>query len=298
MFIQPMIVAIVNPNSAHGKAASAWAKARAFLPGGVEELTTRSPGHAIELVRAAINAGAKTIVAVGGDGTINEVVNGFFEDGREISHEVRLGIIPYGTGSDFARTLRLPLDPKRAAAVIHPGEPKWVDILKVAYTRDDGFSALRYSINITSLGMGGIVAARAKRSYLLATLQTALTFRGNSVRLTIDGTRTVEERISNVAVGNGQYHGAGMRLCPGASISDGLLDVTVVRYLSLFELLKGIPTLYNGDILKHPKVKAYRAKHVQAASTETVLIEVDGEPLGRLPIEIWIVPKAIRVLMP
>jgi YegS/Rv2252/BmrU family lipid kinase len=259
---------------------------------------TRSRGHAVELVRAAIKAGAKTVVAVGGDGTINEVVNGFFENERPISHEVSLGIIPHGTGSDFARTLSLPIDPQTASAVIRQGEPKSVDLLKVAYTTDEGSPVMRYSINITSFGIGAIVAARLKRSYLLATLQTAFTFRGNSVRLNIDGTSTVEGRILNIAVGNGQYQGGGMRLCPTASISDGLLDVTVIRYLPPFELLKRIPTLFNGEILTHPKVKAYRAKHVQATSTERVLIEIEGEPLGRLPIEIWIAPGAIRVLMP
>jgi diacylglycerol kinase (ATP) len=293
-----MIVAIINPNSGRGKAAGAWTKVRELLPERVEEWTTRSRGHAVELVRAAIKAGAKTVVAVGGDGTINEVVNGFFENERAISHEVCLGVIPHGTGSDFARTLSLPVDPQAAAGVICQGEPQWMDLLKVAYTTDEGLPALRYSINITSFGIGAIVAARAKRSYFLATLQTALTFRGNSVRLHIDGTSTMEGRVSNVGIGNGQYQGGGMRLCPTASISDGLLDVTVIRYLSLLELLKGIPKLYDGEILTHPKVAAYRAKRVQATSTETVLIEIDGEPLGRLPIEVWIMPRAIRVLTP
>src|SRR5262245_25711098 len=107
-----MIVAIINPNSGHGKAAGAWRKVRAFLPAPVEEFMTRSRGHAVELVRTAIKTGAKTVVAVGGDGTINEVVNGFFENEREISPEVCLGIVPHGTGSDFARTLSLPFHPK------------------------------------------------------------------------------------------------------------------------------------------------------------------------------------------
>src|SRR5207237_3050041 len=139
----------------------------------------------IELTRTAIKAGAKTMVSVGGDGTINEVVNGFFEDERDISHEARLGIIPHGTGSDFARILNLPQDVKKAAAVLHHGDPHMVDLLKVRYITMDGSSGLRYSMNLTSFGMGGIVAARTKRSYLIATLQTALTFRGNSVSLTI-----------------------------------------------------------------------------------------------------------------
>ena len=293
-----MIVAIVNPNSGSGKAAEAWAKVNAFLPGKVETLETKRPAHAIELTRSAIKAGAKTIVAVGGDGTINEVVNGFFEGEREISHEARLVIIPHGTGSDFAKILNLPRDEKKAAAIIHDGEARMVDLLKVRYTNANRSSSLRYSINVTSFGMGGVVAARVKRSYLFATLNTALKFRGNSITLTIDGTDSMEERILNVAVGNGQYHGGGMWACPGASIDDGFLDITVVRYLSLFELLKGIPTLYNGTILTHPKVKAYRAKRVEATSNETVLIEIDGEPVGRLPVEISIIPKAVRVLIP
>jgi diacylglycerol kinase (ATP) len=291
-----MIVAIVNPNSARGKAASTWKKVRAFLPGNVEDVITRSRGHATELARAAIKAGTETIVAVGGDGTINEVVNGFFEHEREISHEVRLGIVPHGTGSDFARTLRLPVDPTEAARIIQTGEPNSVDLLKVVYTTHEGSPASCYSINMASFGMGGLVAARAKRSYLFATLQTALTYGGNSIRLNMDDTTTVEGQVSAVAVGNGQYQGGGMRLCPIASINDGQFDVTVIRRLSLLELLKGIPALYNGEILKHPKVKAYRAKRIQATSIETVLIEIDGEPLGRLPVEVSIVPQAIRVL--
>ena len=271
---------------------------RRHLPGDIETTETAGPGHAIELARAAIQAGAKTVVAVGGDGTISEVVNGFFEDEREISHEVRLGIVPHGTGSDFARIVNLPRDEKKAAAILHHGDPLMVDLLKVRYTTTDGSSTLRYSINVTSFGMGGIVAARVKRSYLFATFRTALTFRGKSVTLKIDGTEPVERRITNVSVGNGQYHGGGIWSCPGASITDGMFDVTVIRYLSMFELLKGIPSLYNGAILTHPKVKAYRAKRIEASSKETVPIEIDGEPLGRLPIEISIVPRAIRLLMP
>jgi diacylglycerol kinase (ATP) len=293
-----MITAIVNPRAGNGKAAQTWAGVSAYLPGAVETIETSGPGDATELTRRAIKRGARTIVAVGGDGTLNEVVNGFFENEREISHEVRLGILPHGTGSDFARTLNLPLGAKEAAAVLHHGEPHMVDLLNVRYGTLSGSSASRYSINLMSFGMGGEVAARVKRSYLLATLRTALTFRGNLVTLKIEATDPQLERITNVAVGNGQYHGGGMWSCPGASINDGFFDVTVIRYLSLFELLKGIPTLYNGAILTHPKVKAYRAKKIEAGSQETVLIEIDGEPVGRLPIEVSIVPNAIRVLMP
>src|SRR5439155_17612433 len=133
---------------------------------------------------------------------------------------------------------------------------------------------------------------------LAATLQTALTFSGNSVTLELDESKRIEAKITQVAVGNGRYHGAGMCVCPAALIDDGLLDVTVIRYLSLAELVWNLPALYNGRIYSHPKVEWCRAKSVKADSRETALIEIDGEPLGRLPIEISVLPKAIRVWMP
>ena len=301
------IAAIVNPKAGGGKSAQVWARARLQLTGSVETFETEAPGHAIELTAQAIKRGARTIVAVGGDGTINEVVNGFFEDEHLISPETTLGIIPYGTGSDFCRILDLPLDEKKAAAVIHSGSPHMVDLVKVRYTRMDGTNALRYSINVTSFGMGGAVAARANRSskafggkisFLLATLETALSFSGNSVRLRLDQSTMIESKITNVVIGNGQYHGAGMWVCPGASIDDGLLEVTMIRYLSLIEFIKGLPALYNGAIYQHPKVQTHRVKRLEADSKEPVLIEVDGEPLGRLPIEVCVLPRVMRVLIP
>jgi diacylglycerol kinase (ATP) len=301
------VVAILNPKSGNGKSAEAWARVRAHLPGSVDTVQTRAPGHGIELTREAIKGGARTIIAVGGDGTINEVVNGFFEREQPISTEVRLGIVPHGSGSDFKRVLNFPFDEKKTAAILHHGDPTLIDVMKVRYTRMNGSSALRYSVNMTSFGMGGAVALRANHSskifgsriaFLTAMLRTALNFSGNVVTLKIDGSPAAQEKITNVAVGNGQYHGAGMWACPGASINDGILDVAVIRHLSFVELLKGVPTLYNGSIYSHPKVKAYRARRVEADSSESTLIEIDGEPLGRLPIEISVVPNAVRLLMP
>src|SRR6058998_1020964 len=216
-------VAILNPKSANGKTAESWAKVRSHLPGPLEALETKAPGHGIELTAHAIKNGARTIIAVGGDGTINEVVNGFFDGDQLISKETILGIIPHGTGSDFRRILNVPLDEKEAAAVIHSGQPRMVDVMKVRYARMDGTRAIRYAINITSFGMGGAVAARANRSskplggqiaFLAATLQTALTFSGNGVMLELDGTKKIETKITQVAIGNGRYHGAGMCVCP------------------------------------------------------------------------------------
>jgi diacylglycerol kinase (ATP) len=283
----PNTVAIVNPKA--GRQTS-----MAEVPAAVQVMETKAPGHAIELTRTAIKAGAETIIAVGGDGTINEVVNGFFEDEKPIGRHVTLSIIPHGTGSDFCRILQ------------RNGDTRMVDLMKVRFTASGGTSGTRYAINVTSFGMGGAVAARINQSskalggtitVLTSTLGAALAFSGNSVRLQLDDSTRIETKITNIAVGNGQYHGAGMWICPGAIIDDGLLDVTVVRYLTLPELVRNVPILYNGGIYSHPKVDSYRVKHLTAESRETALIEIDGEPVGRLPIEISVLPQAIRVLI-
>src|SRR5262245_2815147 len=297
-------VAIVNPASAGGKTAMTWERVQKTL-GNIRVLKTAARGHATELTSAALKNGARTIIAVGGDGTINEVVNGFFSDGRLINAEAALGIVPAGTSSDLRRSLDLPLDQKEAASILRNGVPRPIDVMCVRYTDASGASATRYAINVTSFGISGLVAARAPRAakgvggrlaYLSAAAMAAFRFPGRRVVLILDGTNRIEERITNVAVGNGRYHGAGMRVCPNADLTDGLLDVTVIGYVGLFELLASARMLYNGRILDHPKVQSFRARHVQAESTEQTLIEIDGEPLGQLPMEIEVLPNALPIL--
>ena len=299
------IVAIVNPVSGRGGASQAWERVRAHLKDGVKALQTKAPGHGIELTTQAIKDGAGIVIAVGGDGTINEVVNGFFEHGKLISDGAVLGILPHGTGSDFQRILHLPGGAATAADRIQSGNFRAIDLLNVRYTKSDGDWASRFSINLTSFGMGGLVASRVSRaskafggkaSFVLATVRTAADFRGNSVTIRLDDTQTIEANVTNVAVGNGQYHGGGMQACPRAAIDDGFLDVTLIEFMRLPELVRNLRLLYNGKIYSHSKVKFFRVMSIRADSKQTALIEIDGEPLGRLPVEISIVPRAIRLL--
>jgi diacylglycerol kinase (ATP) len=301
------ITAIINPAAGRGGAARAWANIRAHLREPVETLQTNAPGHASELTAQAIKRGADTIVAVGGDGTINEVVNGFFEQDELISDRAMLGIVPHGTGSDFIKMLSLPQDDQKAATIIEARRPFPMDLLKVRYTTVNGTSASRYSINITSFGMGAMVASRVNRSsklfgrklsYVLALMRTAMTFSGNSVSLSIDEATTIEAKVTSVAVGNGKCQGGGMLMCPRAVIDDGLLDVTLIKFLPLPDLIRNLPVLYNGDIYKHPKVQFMRVSRLRADSKEPVPVEIDGESVGRLPVEISIVPRVLRILFP
>jgi YegS/Rv2252/BmrU family lipid kinase len=247
------------------------------------------------------------LIAVGGDGTVNEVVNGFFEGERIISPESVLGIIPQGSGCDLRRVLGIPLDEPGALKVIQQGRVKRIDLEKVSFETPQGSRGLRYGVNITSFGLGGKVAARANRSskilgpsltFQLATLLTTLTFRGNTVRLELDGEPARQVKISNIAVGNAQFHGAGMWVCPRAVVDDGLLDVTVIRYLSPWEVVGSLGRLYDGRLLEHPKVESYRARHVNATSEEPTWIEIDGEPVGKLPVEITVLPRALSLYVP
>ena len=251
--------------------------------------------------------GSELVVAVGGDGTINEAANGFLSNDEPINPTARLGIIPMGTGGDFQRTLRLPSDFEQAVDVIAGGNVLPIDVGVAHFTGPDHRPAERYFVNLTSFGMGGAVSVRAKNfltplggkiAFLYATLAVFLTYSAKRVRLTLDGVPLPDElSITNVAIGNGRYHGGGMHPCPEALLDDGLLDVTTIDHLNMFELIRDLPVLYSDDIYKHPKVNHHRAKTVLAESSETTLIELDGEAVGSLPLEARILPRRLPLLV-
>lgn len=301
----PEIVAIVNPASANERTPTAFGRALPYMPQGVVVMFSKSPGHASELTAEALRAGTRTIVAVGGDGTLNEVVNGFFSDGQPISPEARLAWIPSGTGMDFRRSLLIPEFGFLAADVLTKGQPRMIDLMRVQYTKRNGTPAVRYGINITSLGITGAAAEESIRttkalggtaSYLMAAAQMIWKFPGKTVTVQIDDETPMQGKVMLVAIGNGQFHGGGMWICPGAAIDDGILNITVVGHMSLVETLRTLWPLYKGGIYTQAKVKSFRGKRIKVTSDETTLIEIDGEPLGRLPIEISVVPSALRML--
>jgi len=305
-----MIAAIVNPRAADRRAERRWPELRLQMEavlGALEVYQTTAPGHAIELARAALGKGARTVIAVGGDGTVSEVVNGFFDGTQPVARDAVLGVIPLGTGSDLCRTLGLPLEERAALEVIRRGATRRIDLESARFETLEGRPGQRLGVNIASFGMGGLVAARANRAskwlggkalFQWTTLRTALTFGGNTVRLRLDGKALPPVKITNVAVGNAQFHGAGMWACPRAVVDDGLLDVTVFRYLTLLEIVGAFPALYNGKIYEHPKVEFHHAKRVEATAEEPAYLEVDGEPVGRLPLEITVLPQALTVCVP
>jgi YegS/Rv2252/BmrU family lipid kinase len=304
------VAAIVNPCAAGGETARRWPDLRNLLERALGPLTTRftdSPGAGTAIARELIREGYDLLVAVGGDGTINEVANGFFEHGHLIRLEARLGILPLGTGGDFRRTLGIPRNPTEAVKILSEGLPLLIDVGKVSFRANDGAPESRYFVNMVSFGMGGQVAARAKNSlrrfggkaaFLWATLVTFLSYRGRQVKLRVaSNPAELSFLVANVAVGNGQFHGGGMRPCPTAALNDGLFEVTVIDYAGAARLISSMPVLYSGGIYNHPKVHHLRTSKLSAESTAVTQIEVDGEALGTLPLEISILPRQLPVLV-
>lgn len=302
------IVVIANPCSAGGQTARIWPEIERHLVDSLGLFQTRwteRPGHAIDLAREAARGGCEVVVAVGGDGTINEVINGLIESQR--GREITFGLIPRGTGSDFRRAIGLSRSLAQAALALRRRQTRIIDAGRVYYSSRDGGRQQRYFCNVTSFGVGGAAADRVSRSskalggrltFLLATAASLFKYRNQRIQLTLDGQPLAPFKALHIAVGNGSFHGGGMRVCPRADLADGLFDVTIIGDVSPLEVASRAYLLYNGQIYTHSKVDFYRAREIVARSDETVWIEIDGEPLGKLPLEITVLPKALRVIVP
>jgi YegS/Rv2252/BmrU family lipid kinase len=302
-------VFIVNPNAGNGSTGSKWPEIKTAARdrlGDFSTFITGGPGDAGKYAARAIAEGAEQVVCVGGDGTLNEVVNGFMEYENSIRAGIKLGFIPNGTGCDFVKTVPIPRDTAEAINVIAESHTRCVDVGRLLYQDHNGREGCRYFHNITSFGIGGEVAQRVNRTskpfgpfiaFIWATLLAVFLYGKKRVSVTVDNEPEKEFVVWNVAVANGQYHGGGMRIAPGAAIDDGLFHLTVVGDLSLAEVLINLPRLYNGRIECVKKVLTLTGKKIKAVSEEPVLLDVDGEQPGMLPAVIDLIPGALNIIV-
>ena len=302
------IVFIVNPQAAAGSAGKSWPTIKALARdrlGPFSAHFTSGPGDAIRLTRKALSQGAEVIVCVGGDGTLNEVVNGLMAGDRPIRPDAMLGFIPRSTGCDLAKTVHINRKLDRALDIIKDSHTRILDLGRIRYQDSRGQPSYRYFHNVTSFGLGGEVDERANRttkafggflSFLWATVISLLKYDTKRIHLKVDDSFDGEVTIWNVAVANGQYHGGGMRVAPGARVDDGLFHVTVVGDLTLPEVFWNLPKLYNGKIYQVAQVSSFVGKRVEASSDQRVLLDVDGEQIGALPVVIEMVPRAVHLI--
>ena len=308
----PRTVVIVNPKSQGGKLGKRWPEVaetlgRAFP---FDEAITKGVGDATNLAREALKGGAERIVAIGGDGTVNEVVNGFFENGVSIAPEATFALIPFGTGGDFRRTLNLPKEIADAAAVIAAGQRRKVDVGKLGFIGTDGQPATRMFANIASFGVSGVVdrlvnesgkKLGGKLSFMIASVRATWSYKNQRVQLVFDGKDRAEISINTVAVANGKYFGGGMMVAPDAELDDATFDIVSIGDVGMGEVMKLSRKIYKGDHLAMDKVSVRRAKVVEAEGIEpgaVIELDVDGENPGRLPARFELVPQALWVAVP
>ena len=302
---------IVNPCSGGGKAARNWSHIQQTLKyhlGPFVTQFTKCPGHGIVLARELLEKGFERIIAAGGDGTINEIANGFFTADKPVRPSACLGLLNLGTGGDFRRTLGISSNIEEMIEVLKTGTPLPIDLGKIVYTDHQRKHQSRIFINLVSFGMGGAVAEASKNflsrfsgalAFKWATLRVFLGYRGRSVRLRLNGSsEPLPFFVSNVAVGNGRFHGGGMQPCPTALLNDGVLEVTVIDFLNFYNLVRDHSILYSDNVYRHPKVHHLQGSKIAAEANEPTRIEVDGEPLGMLPLEITLFPQRLSVIVP
>jgi YegS/Rv2252/BmrU family lipid kinase len=297
------VVFLVNPASNNGATGKRWASLAHRAEGlGLrgETLFSERPGHLIELARGAVDGGARLVVAVGGDGTLNEVVNGI------AGRDVELATIPLGTGMDFVRTYGIPTRFDDAVRVAAGGSTRTVDAGRVRYRTWAGEDAERWFANVGSAGMSGAVAQRAngmskalggKATFFYALTRVFLEWQNTPITVTLDdGVRS--QPMHDVIVANGVWHGGGMKLAPDARPDDGLFDVVLIGDVSKLDFLTTAPRLYRGRHVTHPKVEVVRSVRVGVDAAEHLPIEVEGEQVGTTPAAFELVPGALRVRVP
>jgi YegS/Rv2252/BmrU family lipid kinase len=298
---------IVNPNAGNGKGKKDWSRISEHLKNeGLSFIVkfTEKKGQAIDLTIEGIKDGYRKIITVGGDGTLNEVVNGVFLNQVCPTTDISLALIPVGTGNDWGRMFGIPLDYKKAIGIIGENKLMLHDVGLVSYFDKSGRKE-RYFINIAGLGFESVVVKRTnhqkdrghsgKLIYFYNLLMSLLSYQNTRAELIIDGEK-ISSDVFSINVGNGKYCGGGMRQTPNALPDDGLLDVTVINGIGKFEIIRNLKILYDGTILSHPRIDGYKCKNLKVSSDSVLYAEADGESLGNTPAEFSIIPAGINIV--
>lgn len=321
---------IANPAAGAGSVKEEWPLIERLLRANLPELDfafTEGPGHATLLAREALRNGWEMVVSVGGDGTLNEVINGFYDrpdpedfftlcdDGwivttdqtpTPINPDAVLGLLPMGTGGDFRRTLGLMGGMADNVEHLRGQHTRPIDLGQLAYVDHKGALACRFFINIACAGQGGLVDEYANKSwkglggtmsFLVATFRAFIKYKNADLEVRIDDTTEFREKILNLIVANGAYFGGGMWIAPGAQPDDGAFQVVSMGDFTRLRQFKVLPSIYSGTHLSFREIDRYRATEVAARAVDSelsVLLDLDGEQPGQLPARWVIRPGQIK----
>ncbi len=294
---------VLNPRAGRGLSERVWQKKRHTVRnrlGSVHVVRPPSFDEAVATVRESLQQGTTHIACIGGDGSLQAIVNGFFENGELINPDAVILPVIAGTGSDFPRALR-----RRGK----PGNELNIDIGQVQYTTTDGEQALRYFVNMASVGFSADVIRQLERSstprflggtlrFFIAIVQAIWKSSSPNIRISVDGGPAVSHRSRCVAIGNGHSFAGGLAITPHADPSDGIFEITSIGAAPAGWLLLRAHYFYRGAHLTLDGVKSWRGKQISLRSPDEVQVEADGELLGFLPATISCLPQKIRMWHP
>lgn len=300
---------IVNPTAGMGRGLTDYPQISKLLRDNDvlhEAVFTEHKYHAAELAVEAVQRGFRRIVVVGGDGTLNEVVNGLLVQTEVDPKEVTIAMISVGTGNDWVRTFGFPGCYSEAVRAIREENTYLQDIGAVTYTESQ-YRQTRYMVNVAGAGFDAYVISifnhwkakgyKGKWLYIASILKAYCKYRSSGVRVKVDDVVVHDNLLFSIAVGNCKYNGGGVQQLPKAVADDGLLDVTLIRPLHWWNVVFRLPKLFNGGIYSIGHVTHYQGQSVRITSSPAIALESDGELMGGTPIEIKVVPRAIRVIV-
>lgn len=305
---------VVNAHAGGGKTGRRWAtlepQMRELFPE-AEVQFTQGKGDGIRVALEASARGQQLVVAVGGDGTLHEVMNGLMHgvnpDPDQPNSETILGVLPTGSASDFARGLEIPDDYESALILLRNGKPRRLDLGLVEAVDESGNKVRRYFLNAADFGIGAEVVARVhegskflpgRPTYLWQTVRTLVTYRNPTATLTVDDGTPYPRVFKSIVLANAPFFGGGMCIAPDAVPSDGALDLVELGDLGRLEAIRRLGETFQGRRIEHRDIHYSRCKKLHASSDSCVRIEADGELIGQLPAHFHIVPDALSMLLP
>lgn len=303
---------IVNPQAGSKKTQADWPEIRKLLEDenlDIECVFTERQYHATELAKNAIqDNGFVKIIVVGGDGTLNEVLNGVFLQKRFKTTDISIGVISVGTGNDWGRMYGMPQDYKGQIKIIKDNNTFLQDVGKVSYFHNNT-EEIHYFMNIAGMGFDALVAKKtniAKQkgaggtfTYLFNLLSGLLQYSHNYIEIDKEGERIFSGKVFSMSIGICSYNGGGMMQLPFAISDDGLFDVTIIKKTSRMKVVRNIKNLYDGSFVKMKEVETYTGKQftITAVPQKSVFLETDGESLGHSPLFFTLLPLAVKVLI-
>lgn len=296
---------IINPHAGNGKGRRDWSLIESFLKNegiSYEYVFTEKKLHATEIAEKAITDGFRTLIAVGGDGTLNEIANGIFK--TEFSSDVVLGMIPVGSGNDWCRMYGIPSDYEKAVDVIKRRNVFVQDAGLVKYKIGEENSE-RFFVNVAGLGFDAKVVQKTNRQkdkgrngkmiYLMNLFTSLFSYKVADVKISVDK-KELKTKLFSMNVGICKYSGGGMMQVPKAIADDGLFDVTVINKIGKLDVIRNVKNLYDGSFIKHKKVDTFRGKKISVDGISPVNVEVDGETVGHTPVYFSIIPKVLKII--